>query len=106
MIQFDEFNRIDIRIGTIRSAEKIEGTDKLVKLDIDMGSEKRTLAAGIADRYAPEELVGRQLPVLVNLEPKTIKGVESQGMILVADLGDDYVLLKPEREVPPGTRVR
>ena len=106
MITFDEFNRTDIRIGTILSAEKIAGTDKLMKLEVDIGSEKRTLAAGIADRYTPEDLQGKQIPILVNLEPKTIKGVESQGMILVAEFGNDYVLLKPERDVPPGTKVR
>jgi len=106
MITFDDFKKLDIRIGKIVSAEKVEGTDKLLKLEIDLGSEKRQLVAGVAEVYAPDQLIGREVPVLLNLEPRSIRGVESQGMILAADADGKPVLLHPEREVPPGSIVR
>jgi len=106
MITFDDFKKIDIRIGKILSAEKIQGTDKLMKLDIDLGTEKRQLVAGIADVYEPPALIGKEIPVLINLEQRKIRGVDSQGMILAADVGGKPVLLHPEREVPPGSTMR
>lgn len=105
MVTFDNFAKLEIRIGTITSAEKVEGADKLLKLEIDFGDEKRTIASGIAEWYKPEDLVGKQVPVLINLEPKNFKGVESQGMILAAG-SDTAILLHPDKEVPPGTKVR
>lgn len=106
MITFDDFRKLDIRIGKILSAEKVEGTDKLLKLEIDFGVEKRQLVAGIAETYQPDQLLGKEVPVLMNLEPRKIRGTESQGMILAADAGGKPVLMHPAREVPPGSVVR
>jgi methionyl-tRNA synthetase len=106
MISFEDFAKLEIKIGTVTSAEKVENADKLLKLEIDFGDEKRTVASGIAEFFQAEDLVGRQLPVLINLEPRNFKGVESQGMILVADKDGEIILLKPEKEVPAGTKVR
>lgn len=105
MISFEDFAKLEIKIGTIISAEKVEDADKLLKLEVDFDEEKRTIVSGIADWYKTEDLIGKQVPVLVNLEPRTFKGVESQGMILAAG-SDTAILLHPDREVPPGTNVR
>ena len=105
-INFEEFQKIDLRIGKIIEAEKIEGTDKLLKLKVDLGEEKRQLVAGIAKFYQPEDLIGKEIVVVANLEPKTLRGVESQGMLLAADVEGKPVLLKPDQEVPPGTKIR
>lgn len=109
MIGYDDFAKIELRIGTIVGAERIEGTDRLVKLSIDLGEEApRQIVAGIAQAVAdPGELVGRQVPILVNLEPRTIRGVESQGMILAAGGADGLpVLLHPGHEVPAGSAIQ
>jgi tRNA-binding protein len=106
MINFDDFKKLEIRIGKILSAEKVEGTDKLLKLEIDFGMEKRQIVAGIAETYQPEQLIGKEVPVLMNLEPRTIRGVESQGMILAASVDGKPRLLHPDEEVPPGCEIR
>jgi methionine--tRNA ligase beta chain len=106
MISYDHFKKLDIRIGKIVSAEKVEGTDKLLRLEIDCGDEKRQVVAGIAEMYQPDQVIGREIPVLMNLEPRSIKGVESSGMILAADAAGKPVLLHPDAEVPPGSIVR
>ena len=105
-INFEEFQKIDLRIGKIIEAEKIEGADKLLKLKVDLGKEERQLVAGIAKFYQPEDLIGKEIVVVANLEPKTLRGVESQGMLLAADVEGKPVLLKPDQEVPPGTKIR
>ena len=105
-INFEEFQKIDLRIGKIIEAEKIEGADKLLKLKVDLGEEKRQLVAGIAKFYQPEDLIGKEIVVVANLEPKILRGVESQGMLLAADVEGKPVLLKPDQEVPPGTKIR
>ena len=105
-INFEEFQKIDLRIGKITEAEKIEGTDKLLKLKVDLGKEKRQLVAGIAKFYQPEDLVGKEIVVVANLEPKILRGIESQGMLLAGDVKGKPVLLKPDQEVPPGTKIR
>ncbi|CUU01263.1 MAG: methionine--tRNA ligase subunit beta [Fimbriimonadales bacterium] len=105
-ITIDDFKRIQIRVATIREAERIPKSDKLYKLTIDLGNETRTLVAGIAETYSPEELVGRQIAVLVNLQPAVIRGVVSEGMLLAADVDGKAVLLSPDREVPNGSVVR
>ncbi|MCK4714673.1 MAG: methionine--tRNA ligase subunit beta, partial [Candidatus Aenigmarchaeota archaeon] len=105
---FSDFKKLDIRIGKILSAEKAEGTDKLMKLQVDFGSEKRQIVAGIAEFYEPEDLIGKECPFLFNLEPKSLKGHESQGMILAVDVeGDrsDCILLHPNKETKPGAKV-
>jgi len=106
MITYDDFRKLDIRIGTIVSAERVQGTDKLLRLEVDFGTEKRQIIAGIAETYQPEHLVGKEIPVLLNLEPRRIRGIESQGMILAADSDGAPILLHPDRQVPPGSIVR
>jgi methionine--tRNA ligase beta chain len=106
MITFDDFKKLDIRVGKIVAAEKVMGTDKLLKLEIDLGVEKRQLVAGIAESYLPEQLIGREVPVLVNLEPRSIRGIESQGMVLAVSVDGRPVLLHPDTEVPPGSIIR
>lgn len=102
-ITFDEFQKLDIRIGKIVTAENIKGSDKLVKLEVDIG-EKRQVVAGIAQSHSPEELIGKQVVLLANMKPAKLFGVESRGMILAAD-GDGAVLLEPEKEVKEGAKV-
>ena len=104
-ITFEDFTKLDIRVGTILEAEAIEGADKVLKLVVDLGEEKRTIVAGVAEFYQPEDLIGKQVPVLVNLEPRTFRGVESQGMILAADDGKP-VLLHPDKVIANGTKLR
>ncbi len=103
MITFEDFKKLEIRIGRILSAQKVEGADKLLKLEVDIGKEKRQLIAGIAQYYEPEELIHKQIPVLVNLEPRKIWGVESQGMLLAAVEEEVPILLHPDKEVSPGS---
>ncbi len=107
-ISFSDFQKLDIRIGKILSAEKAEGTEKLMKMQVDFGEEKRQIVASIAEFYKPEDLIGKECPFLFNLEPKAFMGHESQGMILAIDVeGDmsDCVLLHPNKEVKPGAKV-
>ncbi len=106
MITYDDFKKLDIRIGTVISAERIQGTDKLLILDIDFGTEKRHIVAGIAEMYQPDQLIGKGIPTLLNLEPRRIRGVESHGMILAVDVDGKPILLLPERDAPPGSIVR
>ncbi|MFZ5987333.1 MAG: methionine--tRNA ligase subunit beta [Bacillota bacterium] len=104
MATFGDFKKLEIKIGKILSAEKVVGADKLLRLEVDIG-QKRQLVAGIAEQYKPEELIGKEIPILVNLEPRKIRGIESQGMLLaVVDEGKP-VLLHPDREVLPGSMI-
>ena len=108
MITFDEFKKAEIKIGTILSVEKVTDTDKLLKLVINLGEENpRQILSGIAEHYPdPSVLVGKQVPVLVNLPPRMIRGLESQGMVLYV-VGDGFLTtLEPAREVPAGTPVQ
>ncbi len=106
MITFNDFNKLDIRIGTIIEAEPVPETDKLLKLTIDLGEEKRTLVAGIAETYKPKDIKGKQIPILINLEPKTIRGIESQGMILAVDIDGKAVLMHPDKKTANGANIR
>ncbi|MEM4389465.1 MAG: methionine--tRNA ligase subunit beta [Candidatus Micrarchaeia archaeon] len=105
MIAIEDFRKLELRVGVVRAAERVAGTDKLLRLTVDIGSE-RTLVAGIATHYVPEELIGRRVIVLANLEPRTIRGITSQGMLLVADAGGQIALLTTDKDVPAGTPVR
>jgi methionyl-tRNA synthetase len=98
--------KLDIRIGTIKAAEKVQGTDKLIRLEVDLGEELRQVVAGMAHTYAPEAFIGKQVPILANLEPRTLRGIESRGMILAVDVGGKPVMLLPDCEVPAGSVVR
>lgn len=105
-ITFADFAKIDIRIGKVIASEKIPETDKLLKLLIDFGSEKRTVVTGMAEFFEPQYFIGKEIPVLLNLEPRKIKGIESQGMILAAESEGKPCLLHPETEIPAGSEVR
>lgn len=102
MATIDDFQKLDLRVGKVLEAERVEGSDKLIKMRIDFGEEKRQILAGIGKTYAPEYLTGRELVAIVNLEPRMLMGFESQGMIIAAD---GPVFLAPEKEVPPGAAV-
>ena len=106
MISFDEFRKLDIRVGKIIKAEKIEDADKLLRLEVDIGSETRQIVAGIAQFYSADSLLGKEITIIANLEPRILKGVESQGMLLAASCDSEPVLLIPDREVPPGSVVK
>ncbi len=106
MITFEDFKKLEIRIGKIVSAQKVEGTDKLLKLEVNLGEEKRQLIAGIAQYYEPEELINKEVPILVNLEPRKIRSIESRGMILAAVDKEKPVLLHPDKEVSAGSVIR
>ena len=106
MITFNDFKKLEIRIGKIISAEKVEDADKLLKLEVDLGETKRQLVAGIAPYYKPEELINKEIPILVNLEPRKIRGIESQGMLLAAVEEERPILLHPDKEVSPGRIIR
>lgn len=105
-VTFDEFKKLDIRIGTVVACEKVEDADKLLKLEVDFGEFKRQIVSGIAEWYSPEDLVGKQCPFLVNLEPRTIRDVESQGMLLVVEAENKLVMLSPEEKMPEGSKIR
>lgn len=106
MISFDEFKKMDLRVGEILSAEKVEGTDKLVKIEVDIGTEKRQMVAGVADVYSPEELAGKKIIVIVNLKPAVIRGIESRGMLLAAEIEGKAIIPFFDMEVPAGAKVR
>lgn len=102
-IEYDDFAKMDIRVGTILAAEKVAKTKKLLKLTIDTGIDKRTIVSGIAEYYSPEEIIGKQVSVLVNLAPKALKGIESQGMILMAEnLDGSLSFISPEKPIKNG----
>lgn len=105
-VNYEEFKKLEIKIGKILSAEKIEGADKLLKLEVDFGTEQRQIVSGIAQFYDPASLVGKKCPFILNLESRIIKGVESQGMILAADVDEEPVLLHPDKDIPKGSIIR
>ena len=108
-ITYDDFAKLDLRVATIVEAEPHPNADRLLKLQIDVGGERRQLCAGIRGAYEPEALVGRQIVVIANLQPRKIRGEESNGMLLAASdrAGDAerVVLLRPDDEVPAGATV-
>ncbi|MGQ9542684.1 MAG: tRNA-binding protein [Candidatus Bathyarchaeia archaeon] len=105
-VTFEEFSKLDIRVGRVLSSEKVPGRDKLFKLNVDVGSSKVEIIAGGAEYYRPEDLVGTNLIIVVNLEPKVIAGFISKGMALAADYNGKPIWLTVPKDVPPGTRVR
>jgi methionyl-tRNA synthetase len=105
-ISFEQFKGIDLRVGEIKEAERIKGSSKLLRLVVDIGTERRQVVAGIAETYQPEDLVGSQAVVVANLEKALLFGVESQAMLLAADIGGKALLLRPQERVEPGTKVR
>jgi methionyl-tRNA synthetase len=105
VLSLEEFARVDLRVAEVVSAEAIPGSDKLLKLEVDLGG-RRTVVAGIAMHYRPEELIGRQVVVVANLKPATLRGVRSEGMLLAAGSQEELVLVGPERKVSPGSVVK
>ena len=110
IIKYEDFKKVELKVGTIKKAEDIEGADKLLKLEVDLGKEtgKRTICAGIKKYYKKEELIGKQIVVVVNLEPRKMRGLESQGMLLAAVNEDEskVVLISPDSDIEVGSRVR
>ena len=104
-ISFSEFQNIELRAARVLTAERVEGTDKLMKMQIDLGSEERQIVAGIATEYTAEEMIGKTIMVVSNLQPAKIRGVESNGMLLAANIGGTPVLACFDKEVPPGTPI-
>lgn len=104
-ISIDEFSKIEVSIGTVRAAERVPETDKLIKCVVDFGEESgpRTIVSGIAEYTTAEDLIGRQLAYVTNLEPRVIKGIESNGMLFAVGSGESFAFLTPDRSVPPGT---
>lgn len=102
-VNFEDFKKLDIRVGKIISAEKIENSDNLLKLEVDFSEFKRQIVSGIAKFYKLEDLIGKESPFLVNLEPKNFMGVESQGMLLAVKTDEKVVLLNPDMEVIAGS---
>jgi len=112
-ITFEDFKKVEIRIGKILSCEKVENADKLLKLQVDFGEKDpktnlpagRQVISGIAESFTSEELVGKKLPFIVNLEYRKFKGEESQGMLMAIDADDKTILLEPSEDVAEGTEV-
>ncbi|MFH1820863.1 MAG: methionine--tRNA ligase [Methanobacteriota archaeon] len=106
LVSMGEFGKLDIRVGRVLSAKRIQKSKKLLKLEVDLGKEKRTLVAGIAESYSPEDLVGKSIAVVANLEPAKLMGVTSQGMLLAAEDETGISIFTPDRPVKPGSKVR
>jgi methionyl-tRNA synthetase len=106
LITIDEFAKLELRVALVKSAEKIAGSKKLLKLSVDLGDEVRQIVSGIADAYTPESLVGRKVVLVANLKPAKLMGVESFGMVLAASLDGKAVLCSFDADVPPGTKVK
>lgn len=114
MINFDDFKKLDLRVARIVSAERVENTDKLLKLVLDVGGEERQIVSGIAEQYLPEDLAGREIVIVANLEPRKFtlrrssrqEVIESQGMLLAAEGENGEIsLLRPDKEMPPGAPI-
>lgn len=125
-VNIEDFKKLEIKIGKIIAAEKVEGAGKLLKLQVDFGSAKqnsneqelsledqekptkmiRQIVSGIAEYYSPEFLIGKEFPFIINLEPRIIRGTKSQRMILAVDVEGEPILINPDKEVPPGSIVR
>src|SRR5262249_55906399 len=105
-VSFDDFSRLDLRVAQVIAAEPVPKADKVLKLTLDLGSEKRTVVAGIAEAYKPAELIGRRVIFLANLAPRKIRGIESQGMVLAAGEEKVLALSALDRDVPLGTKIK
>lgn len=106
-IDFDTFSKMDLRTGTITKAEAVKGADKLLQLKVDIGHEERQVVSGIAEHFKPEDVIGKQVTLLLNLAPRKIRGVESQGMILMAEDAEGKLLfVSPTEGIDNGSTVR
>ncbi len=107
MIAYEDFKKVEMKIGTVKEAERVPDTDKLIKLTVDVGEEDlRTIVSGIAEYYPePEALVGKQFPFVTNLEPRKLRGVESQGMIMAVAGEHGLAMFSPDKQVEPGSTI-
>ena len=108
IVTIDDFAKLDLRVAVVLTIVRVPKTEKLLKLDLDLGFEKRTIVSGIAQFYEPEALVGKRIVIIANLKPAKIRGVESRGMLLAAGgrgEGEELGLITLDKEIPPGTRV-
>lgn len=105
IITFDDFKKLKLVVGTIVSVDNHPAADKLYVINVTLGDEQRQICAGIKQYYAPEQLVGKQIVLVANLAPRMLRGVESRGMLLAAQAGEQVVLISPEKNLPPGALV-
>jgi methionyl-tRNA synthetase len=105
MITIDDFKKIELKVAKVLEAERVDGSDKLIKMQLSLGEEKRQVIGGIGKYYEPEQLVGRQIIIVANLEPRSLMGLESQGMLLAASDENGIALLMPDKEVAPGSKI-
>ena len=107
-ITIDDFMKVELRVGQVKFAERVKGTDKLLRLEVDIGTEVRQLVAGIALAYSPESLIGRKVVIVANLQPRKLRGIESNGMIVAASVGEDGkpVLAGFLEDVPVGAKLK
>lgn len=107
IIKLEYFQKIELRVGKIITAEKIENSQKLLRLEIDLGNEWRQIVSGIADQYNPEKLINKKVVIIANLESKTIKGIESQGMLLAAEDEHGIIsLISPDKDIKEGSIIK
>src|SRR3990167_1900503 len=104
MLKFEDFKKLEIKIGTIIEAERVTGTDRLLKVIVDMGDEKRQVVAGFGHKYSPEDLIGKQVPIVLNIEKAVIRGVESNGIFMAID-DAEATLLVPQNPVQNGSKI-
>ena len=105
IVNFDDFSKLNIRVGKIIGAEDVEGSNKLIKMKVDIGDEERQIVAGISKYYSLDELTNKTVIVLINLEPRKIFGIESQGMLLASIDEDKVSLLQTDKEMIPGSEI-
>ncbi|MFW9948453.1 MAG: methionine--tRNA ligase subunit beta, partial [Candidatus Odinarchaeota archaeon] len=105
LISYEDFKKLDIRVAKIESVEKVPKADKLYKIIIDLGTEKKTLVAGLAEHYKLEDLINKKIVVLTNLEPRKLRGIQSEGMLLAAVEGDKVSILIPDKEISLGAKI-
>lgn len=105
MITIDDFKKIELRVAKVLKAERVEGSEKLIKLQLQLGEEERQILGGIGKFYQPEGLVGRQIIIVANLEPRQMMGLESNGMLLAASDENGIALLMPDKEVASGSKI-
>lgn len=105
-VSFSDWQKLDLRVGQIEKVEEITGKDKLYRLLVDIGNEKRIVVAGIRETYSKNDLLGKQVVLFANLEPKKIAGIESNGMLLAADENGKPVLLAPDKKIEKGLKVK
>jgi len=106
LISYEDFQKLDIRVALIEKVEKVPKADKIYKLTVSLGTEKRTIVAGLAEYYKADELTGKKITILANLEPRKLRGILSEGMLLAADYEDTVSILVPDKDIPAGANVK